>query len=305
QVEVARKEEVLSALGTATSSFREKLGESIGSVRRFDAPLPRATTSSLEALHAYALALDEGRLVPRAEAAPHLQRALELDPNFAMAHALLSGVYANTGRFAEAPRYSQRAFELRDRVSERERFFISWRYFVDAAQAWDKALDLAVEWTRTYPREAFAFNSLGLASGTLGQHERAVAAFRQALALDEKFVPPYGNLAGSLMGLNRFEEVKDALQLASTNGIDTNGIERSTYLLGYLTNDRATMDRAIAMARKTPDAASATTWEARAAAGSGRFRAAHDSYQRAVEEARDDDYHELAAQWTAEDAEAM
>jgi eukaryotic-like serine/threonine-protein kinase len=305
QMEVPRKEEVLSALGTATSSFREKLGESIGSVRRFDAPLPRATTSSLEALHAYTLALDEGRLVPRAEAVPHLQRALELDPNFAMAHALLSGVYANTGRSADAPRYSQRAFELRDRVSERERFFISWRYLVDAEQAWDKALDLAVEWTQTYPREAFAFNSLGLASGTLGQHERAVAAFRQALALDQKFVPPYANLAGSLMGLNRFEDVTGALQLASTNGINTNGIQRTTYLLAYITNDRAAMDGAIAMARKTPDAAAATAWEARAAAGSGRFRAAHDSYQRAVEEARGDDYHELAAQWTAEDAETM
>ena len=107
QVEVSSKEEVLTALGTATSSFREKLGESLGSVRRFDAPLPRATTSSLEALHAYSLALDEGRVVPRIEAIPHLQRAIELDPNFAMAHALLSGVYANTGRFAEAPRYAR------------------------------------------------------------------------------------------------------------------------------------------------------------------------------------------------------
>jgi eukaryotic-like serine/threonine-protein kinase len=305
QVEVASKEEVVSALGTATSSFREKLGESLASVRRFDTPLPRATTSSLEALHAYALALDEGRLVPRIEAVPHLQRALELDPNFAMAHALLSGVYANTGRFTEAPQYAQRAFDLRDRVSERERFFISWRYLVDAEQAWDKALDLALSWTRTYPREAFAFNSLGLASGTLGQHERAVSAFRQALALDQKFVPPYGNVAGSLMGLNRFDEVTGALNLARTNGINTNGIQRSTYLLGYVTHDRAAMDGAIAMARRTADAASATTWEARAAAGSGRFRAAHDLYQRAVDEVRGDGYHELAAQWTAEDAEAM
>ena len=305
QLEVPQKEEVITALGTATSSFREKLGESLASVRRFDAPLPRATTPSLEALHAYALALDEGRVVPRVDAVPHLQRALELDPNFAMAHALLSAVYANTGRMTEAPRYAQRAFELRDRVSERERFFISWRYLVDAEQAWDKALDLAVTWTQTYPREAFAFNSLGLASGTLGQHDRAAGAFRHALALDDKFVPPYGNLAGSLMALNRLDEVAAALQLARTNGINTNGIQRTTYLLGYLTNDRAAMDGATAMARRTPDALSATTWEARAAAGSGRFRAAHELYQRAAEEAVRDDSRELAAQWTAEDAEAM
>ena len=244
-------------------------------------------------------------MVPRMEAVPHLQRALELDPNFAMAHALLSAVYANTGRMTEAPRYARRAYELRDRVSERERFFISWRYLVDAEQAWDKALDLALAWTKTYPREAFAFNSLGLASGTLGQHERAATAFREALALDQKFIPPYGNLAGSLIGLNRFEDAATALKVARANGINTNGIQRTTYLLGYLTNDRAAMDEATAMARRTPEAASATTWEARAAAGSGRFRVAHELYQRAAEEALRDNSRELAAQWTAEDAEAM
>jgi eukaryotic-like serine/threonine-protein kinase len=305
QVEVRSKEEVLTALGTATSSFREKLGESLGSVRRFDAPLPRATTPSLEALHAYSLALDEGRVVPRVEAIPHLQRAIELDPNFAMAHALLSGVYANTGRFAEAPRYAQRAFELRDRVSERERFFISWRYLVDAEQAWDKALDLAVAWTNTYPREAFAFNSLGLASGTLGQHERAVAAFRTAIALDRKFVPPYGNIAGSLVGLNRFDEAAAALKTAETNGISTSTVQRTTFVLAFINHDQAAMDRAVANARNTSDAAAAITWRARVEVASGRFRAAHQFYQQAAAEAEGDGYKELAAQWTAEDAESM
>jgi eukaryotic-like serine/threonine-protein kinase len=304
QVEVTRKEQVLGALGSVTNSLRKKLGESLATIRRFDAPLPRATTSSLEALHAYALALDEGRVVPRVEAIPHLQRALELDPDFAMAHALLSGVYANTGRSGDAPRYAQRAFELRERVSERERFFISWRYLVDAAQAWDKAHDLATAWTQTYPREAFAFNSLGLASGTLGQHDRAVAAFRQAINLDRRFVPPYGNVAGSLIALNRFDAAAEALKTAAANGISTNGVERVTYTLGFLHDDRAAMDSALAAARGTRDAASAMSWEARGAAASGRFRAAHELYQQAVEEALRDDSRELAAQWTAEDAEA-
>src|SRR5581483_8756972 len=117
---------------------------------------------SLEALHSYALALDEDKLVARAGAVPHLKRAIELDPNFALAQALLSGVYANTGRSALAPEYSRKAFELRDRVSERERFFISWRYFHDATQDWEKAIELARSWTATYPREPFAFNSLGV-----------------------------------------------------------------------------------------------------------------------------------------------
>ena len=176
QAEAASKEQVLTSLGTATSRLREKLGESLASIQKFDVPLPRATTPSLDALHAYSLALYEGREVPRLEAIPHLKRAIELDPTFAMAHALLSGVYANTGQSALAPAYSRRAFELRDRVSERERFFISWRYYRDAIQAWDKALELAQSWTATYPREAFAFNSLGSAFIRLGQFEQSVAA---------------------------------------------------------------------------------------------------------------------------------
>ena len=143
QIEVASKEQVLTSLGGAVLNLREKLGESLASIRKFDVPLPRATTPSLDALHAYARALDQGRSVVRLDAIPHLRRAIELDPNFAMAHALLSGIYANTGRSAEAPRFSRRAFELRDRVSERERFFISWRYYHDATQEWDKALELA------------------------------------------------------------------------------------------------------------------------------------------------------------------
>src|SRR5207344_1283489 len=176
------------------------------SIQKFDVQLARATTPSLDALHAYSLALEEGREVPRLEAIPHLKRAIELDPTFAMAHALLSGVYANTGQSSLAPAYSRKAFELRDRVSERERFFISWRYYRDAIQAWDKALELAQSWTATYPREAFAFNSLGSALIRLGRFEQSVQAFRDAIRLDPRFSPPYANLAASLIALDRLAE---------------------------------------------------------------------------------------------------
>ncbi len=160
----------LARLAARPRRLRERLGESLASIERFDVPLARATTPSLDALHAYSLALDQGRFVPRPEAIPHLVRAIELDPSFALALAQLSGVYTNTGQAARAPELSRRAFELRDRVSERERFFISWRYYVDAVQAWDKALKLARSWTAMYPRESFAFDSLGLAYGRIGQH---------------------------------------------------------------------------------------------------------------------------------------
>jgi tetratricopeptide (TPR) repeat protein len=120
-----------------------------------------------------------------------------------MAHAQLSAVYANTGQSALAPTFAKTAFDLRDRVSDRERFFISWRYYRDALQAWDKALDLARSWTATYPREAFAFNSLGSALIRLGQFEPSAEAFREAIRLDPRFIPAHSNLSASLLGLNR------------------------------------------------------------------------------------------------------
>ena len=301
QVEVAAKEQVLASPGSASAKLREKLGESLALIDRFDVPLAQATTGSLDALHAYSLALDGGRMVPRLEAVPHLQRAIELDPNFAMAQALLSGVYANNGRSAEAPGFSRKAFELRERVSERERFFISWRYYIDAEQAWDKALDLGQSWIRTYPREAFAFNSLGMASAAFGRHQEAVVAFQEAIRLDERFVSPYGNLAGSLVALNRFDEAEALVKKAIARGVEIASVRR--YLLAFLRNDSDAVARELESLRRTPQSMWATVLEARTSAFSGKAQAAHQQYQRAAKTAIGARFHELGAQWTVEDAE--
>jgi tetratricopeptide (TPR) repeat protein len=304
QTEVAAREDLIRSLGSATSLLRQKLGESLTSIQRFDAPLPRATTASLDALHAYALALEDGRIVPRPEAIPHLERALELDPDFAMAHALLSGVYANMGRTAEAPAHSRRAFELRDRVSERERFFISWRYYMDALQSWDRALELARTWTTTYPREAFAFNSLGLASAAFGQHDEAVVAFRRATELDPRFAAPYSNLIGSLVALNRFRDAAPLAANAATRGVDTTGVRRNAYMLAFLQGDTGAMSRELERSRDRGDAADTFEWEAKTKVFAGRLHDAHSLFQRAVERAIGVSQKEAAAQWTMEDAEA-
>jgi Flp pilus assembly protein TadD len=304
QVDAPQKEQVLSAIGTAATSLRERLGESLTSMRQFDVPLPRATTASLEALHAYARALDEGRLLPRVEAIPHLRRAIELDPDFAMAHALLSGVYANTGSFREAPAHSRRAFELRDRVSERERFFLSWRYYVDAEQAWDDALSLARSWTTTYPREAFAFNSLGLALAAFGDHTEAVAAFREAIRLDFRFVPPHGNLIGSLIALGRLDEARIPLSEARQRRLSVVTERRMSYTLALLSGDEAAMDRQVQLVRGTPDEMFASIWQARTAASTGGFAQAHDLFRRGAAAATTRDLPALAGQWMSEDAEA-
>jgi serine/threonine protein kinase/tetratricopeptide (TPR) repeat protein len=305
QVEVASREDVLGALGTAAATLRNRLGESRTSVQRFDVPLARATTASLEALHAYSLALDDGQLNLREEAIPHLERALELDPQFALAQAMLAAIYANTYRTAEAPAYARRAFELRDRVSERERFLISWRYYKDSAQAWDDAIALATVWTKTYPREALAFNSLGMASAAFGRHEPAVNAFRAALRIDARFLPPHGNLAGSLIALGRYDEAQTVVREARALGVDAASLHRAAYVTAAVHDDAAGMADALAAARKTADAAIVSfNWEAHEAAFRGRMQAAHSLFERAVDQATQARQMELAAQWRAEDGES-
>jgi eukaryotic-like serine/threonine-protein kinase len=304
QVEAAGKEQVLTALGGVASRLRQRLGESLASVQKFDVPLPRATTSSLEALHAYALALDEGRITPRLEAIPHLKRAIELDPEFAMALALLSGVYANTGQTALAPELSRRAFQLQDRVSERERFFISWRYYRDAAQAWDKALELAQSWTVTYPREAFAFNSLGVAYIYTGQYDRAIEPFQQAMRLDPKFVPPISNLAGAYMALNRYAEANATLKEGTARQIGFTGSHRIAYLLAFIANDEPAMASHLNASVGIGSTNAAYGWQGHGFAFAGRLSAAHEQFRRGVEMALQAGFNEVAAQLSIEDAEA-
>jgi len=304
QVEVSGKEQVLTALGGVASRLREKLGESLASTQKFDVPLPRATTPSLEALHAYALALDEGRINPRLEAIPHLKRALEIDPDFAMALAMLSGVYANTNQTALAPGLSRRAFALQDRVSERERYFISWRYYRDAAQAWDKALELAQSWTLAYPREAFAFNSLGAAYIYLGQYDRAVEPFREAMRLDPKFLPPISNLAGAFMALNRYAEASATLKEGMARRVGFNGGHRIAYLLAFIANDPAAMAEHLNVSTGLGNTNAAFGWAAHVSAFGGAIAAAHEQFRRGVQMARQGGFQEVAAQLSIEDAEA-
>ncbi len=303
QEEAASKEEVLAALGAASSRLREKLGESLASVQKFDVPLPRATTPSLDALHAYSLALEEGREVPRLEAIPHLRRAIELDPTFAMAHALLSGVYANTGQSALAPEYSRRAFELRDRVSERERYYIAWRYYRDAIQDWEKALELAKSWTATYPREAFAFNALGAAFIRLGQFEQSVEPFLQAIRLDPKFTPAYSNLSASYLALNRPDDARGILQQAADQRLEFIGARRLSYLIAFVQGDEALMARELAASVGVGETNGAFGWQAHASAFGGRAKAAHEQFARGIEMSQQGNFNEVASQLTVEDLE--
>jgi tetratricopeptide (TPR) repeat protein len=303
QVEAGSKEEVLTALGSAAARLREKLGESLSSIKQFDAPLARATTSSLEALHAYSLALDNGSINPRLEAIPHLRRAIELDPNFALAMALLATVYSNTGQTSLAPEYAKKAFDLRDRVSERERFFIAYRYYRDATQDWAEALELSRSWTATYPREAFAFNSLGQALLRFGQYEQAIAPLREAIKLDPKFEAPYSNLVACLLDLGRYDDAAGVLQEAAAAKVSSVPIRRMNYLLAFIRGDEGTMARMFTASVGMGQTNAAYGWQGHVLASQGKLSAAHEQFRLGATAALQNGFQEVAGQLQVEDAE--
>jgi eukaryotic-like serine/threonine-protein kinase len=302
QAEVNSKEEVLSAMGAAVSRLRRRFGESLSSIQRYDVPLPQATTPSLEALQAYARALEDGRINPRLEAIPHLKRAIELDPNFALAQALLAGMYANTNQSALAAEWARKAFELRDRVSERERYFISWRYYRDATRAWDRALELARSWTAAYPREPFAFNSFGSAASTLGQYQQAVGPLRESIRLDPKFISPTANLVAALTALNRFDEAKRVLDDARAARMDHIAIRQLAYLLSFIDNDTAGMTREVGAALAKPEGPWASNWQPRISAFGGQVEKAHEQFRRSVSATSQATLTELSGLYSAQDA---
>jgi eukaryotic-like serine/threonine-protein kinase len=303
QVEVASKEEVLTALGGAVSRLRRKLGESLASIQRYDVPLPQATTPSLEALQAYALAIDEGRINnQQVDAIPHLKRAIELDPHFALALAQLSGTYANTWQSALAPEWSRRAFELRDRVSERERFVISWRYYRDATQAWDKGLELARAWTAAYPRESEAFNSVGYASLMLGQYRQAIGPLRESMRLDPKFFAPILNLVWTQTALNQFGEARKTFETARAAKVDHIGFRQTAYLLAFADNDTERMTGELNAALEKPEGAWASNWQARISAFRGHIAKAHEEFRKSVTATSQATMTELSGLYSAQDA---
>ena len=170
QVEADRKEQVLSALGVAATKLRQKLGESLASIQRFDAPIEQATTSSLEAFKAFSLGVERHQNGNYFEAIPLYKRAVEGDPNFALAYARLASVYTNSGEYKLAAEASQKAYDLRDRVSDRERLYISMSYYSNVTREVEKYVETLGVWKRTYPRDVVPRNNLALQYNDIGQY---------------------------------------------------------------------------------------------------------------------------------------
>jgi tetratricopeptide (TPR) repeat protein len=210
QVQASRREDVLAELGRGAKSVREKLGESLATIARYDVPLERGTTSSIDALKAFTTGVRLNGAGQWQQAVLHLERAVSLDPDFALAYAQMGTVYFNLRDNTRARQFAARAYELRERVSERERFYIESRYHDSVAGDFDQALKVYQLWSQTYPRDYVAWNNMGVIHSQLAEFERALEAFRQAKRVYPANGLAYGNSASVLMGLNRNGEAKTA-----------------------------------------------------------------------------------------------
>ena len=214
QVEASSKEQVLKSLDKAASDLRQKLGESLASVQQFATPLEQATTSSLDALKEFSIGQGFHNRLEEAPAIPHLKRAVELDPNFAMAYAVLGVVDSNRGDRSASDAYLKKAYELRERTSEREKFYISGHYYGLLTGDLDKEIELYQQWVRVYPRDNRPWDNLSLDYGRIGELDKSLAAATDAIRVDPQDFFAYQNQMGAYMFLNRFDEAKAVAQSA-------------------------------------------------------------------------------------------
>ncbi|HTA23971.1 MAG TPA: protein kinase [Terriglobales bacterium] len=296
QAEAPSKEGVLKALGTAATSLRARLGESLASVQKFDVPV-EATTPSLEALKAYSMGITTGRTKGSAEAIPFMKRALELDPNFAIAYAGLAVLYGNLGQASLSADYAKKAYDLRDRVSERERYRISALYFEKVTAEVERATEAYELWAKSYPRDMVPHTNLGALYSGLGQYDKAIAETEASLRL-EPTLNSYANLASAYINVNRLKDARQTLQEAQQKNFDDLFIRSDLYSLAFLSGDTAEMERDVAWAVGRPsEEDQMLSTDADTQAYYGRLEKARDLARRASDSAVRSDAKETGAQW--------
>ncbi|MGC2659129.1 MAG: winged helix-turn-helix domain-containing protein [Bryobacteraceae bacterium] len=256
QVQAPSKEDVLNALDQIARTFRVRVGESLTTIKEHDTPLQEATTPSLEALKAYSAAWKVAFSTGFAAAVPDLRRAIEIDPNFAMAHGYLGRIYGDIGESVLSAESTAKAYQLRDRTSDREKLFITASYDLQVTGNLEKAKQTLELWAQTYPREA---GPHGLMSGTVyqctGNYEEAIEEAKKAIALDPDFTPGYDNLAYSYFFLDRagdpkhLADAENVIQRASERNLEIADFLLLRYNIASLKGDKAGMERAAARAK--------------------------------------------------------
>jgi len=241
QVTAPSKEKVLDVLGSAVSKLRSELGESLATVQRFDVPLEQATTSSLEALKAYSLGQRADREKGPGAALPYNQRAIQLDPNFAMGYMAVGGEYFSLAEPGRASEYLTKAFQLRDHTSEREKLALTANYYLNVTGELAKAAQAFQEEIDSYPQNASAYLNLGVVYAEQGQHEKSAELTRQELQLNSENVAPYDNLANSYLALQRFDDARQTIREAQAKKLDDYITRMAVYALAFFASDSAAM----------------------------------------------------------------
>ena len=302
QVEAHSKEQVLRALSQAAVRLRAKLGESLHSIQQFDKELEETTTEKLEAFKAYSLGYEQtlnGRLI---DAIQLYRRAVELDPDFSYAWSMLSIHHSVGGKPGLAAEYAEKAYLLKERVSDYEQLQVTFRYHYNFTGDLHKALEAATLFKRIYPRTSTAPIDMLVAHDGLGQHEQAVAEGREAIQLNPNFAPGYFYLGRSLVRANRLTEAQEVFRQAIEQKFDLLNIHAGLYQIAYAAGDAAGMQQQLDWMHGKPEEFVALDWQAGAAACAGQGRQARELARRAIEVAARGDTKEMAARFALEQA---
>jgi eukaryotic-like serine/threonine-protein kinase len=297
QEEAATKQDVLKALSKAASSLRGKLGESLASIQKFDVPV-EATTTSLEALKAFSMGITTQRTKGDAAAIPFYKRALELDPNFAVAYASLGLAYGNLGQASLSAKNIKKAYVLRDRVSEHEKYRIAALYYDFVTGELEQASQVYELWAKSYPQDMVPPGNLGADYMALGQYEKAVAETQESLRLEPNGVVNYVNLAADYLALNRLDDAKKAIEQAQERKLEGDLLHWKIYQMAFLKGDAAEMQRQVEWVAGKPGSEDILlSFQSDTEAYYGRLLKARDFSRRAVDSAVRDDSNETAALW--------
>ncbi len=303
QAEAARKEDVLGALDKTAIRLRSKMGESLSSVQKYATPVEEATTPSLDALKAYSL----GRKIffekGNTAALPFLQRAVELDPNFAIAYRALSAVYGNLNQPQRERENIRKAYELRERVSERERFYIEANYYKDGTGEIEKAIPAYELWQQTYPRDYASYVHLGTLYFSTGNLEKAVEQTRESVRLEPNSADNYGGLALAYILLNRLDEAEIVLHQAEERKLESEFLLELRYKLAFLKRDTARMAQTVSAAIGKPGSEDLLlNAQANTEAWYGRLKDARELTRRAINSAQQNNAQETGADYQARTA---
>jgi serine/threonine protein kinase/tetratricopeptide (TPR) repeat protein len=303
QEQAAGKEGVLKALDAAAVSLRSKLGESLSSVQKYATPVEEATTPSLEALKAYSLGVKTESASGDAASLPFFQRAVDLDANFAVAYTWMSTAYFNLNEIGRAAEYGRKAYMLREKVSERERLYIESNYYSFVTGELEKAAQALELWQQTYPSDDIAYTNLGFVFATLGNWERALEEWREAVRMDPNAGVPYYLLGLACMSLNRLEEAEVVYKHADERKLENQLVLQGRYWLAFLKGDAAQMAQTVSAAMGKPGSEDLLlAVQADTEGWYGKLSDAHELTVRAMDSALHNNAKETAGGYQAEAA---